>query len=445
MFLVYSCADDDYEYTPIEFPDTTTPTVPNLSDEELLDLTQKETFKYFWDFAESNSGGARERYHVDDPSNDAHTVTTGGTGFGLMSILVGIERNFITREEGSERVSDILSFLENADRFHGAWPHWIDGTSGNVIPFSAMDDGGDLVETAFLVQGLICIKEYFKNGTDDEKALAEKADLLWKGVEWNWYTQGEETLYWHWSPTHDFAMNHQLKGYNEVLVTYVLSAASPDYGITEEVYNNGWASNGDITSANTKYGYPLLVSHNGSEEYGGPLFWAHYSYLGLNPKGLSDQYVNYWNVNVNHAKINYQYCLENPKEYKDYGEDCWGLTASYTRNSDGSIGYAAHSPGNDSGVISPTAAISSMPYTPAESLKALRFFYGLKDKLMGPAGFYDAFSPEDNYWVAQRYLAIDQGPVIIMIENYRTGLLWNLFMQNEDVKTGLEKLKFNHL
>lgn len=445
MFLVYSCADDDYEYTPVELPDTSTPSVPSLTDEELLDLTQKETFKYFWDYAESNSGCARERYHVDDPSNDANTVTAGGTGFGLMSILVGIERNFITRDEGVERVSDILNFLESADRFHGAWSHWIDGTSGNAIPFSAMDDGGDLVETAFLVQGLICIKEYFKNGTDNEKALAEKADLLWKGVEWNWYTQGQETLYWHWSPTHDFAMNHQLKGYDEVLVTYVLAAASPDFGITEEVYNNGWASNGDIASANTKYGYPLLVSHNGSEEYGGPLFWSHYSYLGLNPKGLSDQYVNYWNVNVNHAKINYQYCVENPQGYKDYGESCWGLTASYTRNSDGSVGYAAHSPGNDSGVISPTAAISSMPYTPEESLKALRFFYDLKDKLMGPAGFYDAFSPEHNYWVAQRYLAIDQGPVIIMIENYRTGLLWNLFMQNEDVQAGLDKLKFNHL
>src|SRR5690606_7749642 len=201
-----------------------------------------------------------------------------------------------------------------------------------------MDDGGDLVETAFLVQGLICIKEYFKNGTDDEKALAEKADQLWKGVEWNWYTQGQETLYWHWSPNHDFAMNHQLKGYNEILVTYVLAAASPDFGITEEVYNNGWASNGDITSANVKYGYPLLVKHNGHEEYGGPMFWAHYSYLGLNPKELSDQYVNYWNVNVNHAKINYQYCVENPEGYKDYGENCWGLTASYTRNPDGSIG-----------------------------------------------------------------------------------------------------------
>lgn len=445
MFLVYSCADDDYEYTPIELPDTSTPPVPNLSEEELLDLTQKETFKYFWDYAESNSGCARERYHVDDPSNDANTVTTGGTGFGLMCILVGIERNFITREEGADRVSDILAFLDKADRFHGAWPHWIDGSSGNAIPFSTMDDGGDLVETAFLVQGLICIKEYFKNGTDDEKALAEKADQLWKGVEWNWYTQGQETLYWHWSPNHDFAMNHQLKGYNEILVTYVLAAASPDFGITEEVYNNGWASNGDITSANVKYGYPLLVKHNGHEEYGGPMFWAHYSYLGLNPKELSDQYVNYWNVNVNHAKINYQYCVENPEGYKDYGENCWGLTASYTRNPDGSIGYAAHSPGNDSGVISPTAAISSMPYTPAESLKALRFFYGLKDKLMGPAGFYDAFSPEHNFWVAQRYLAIDQGPVIIMIENYRTGLLWNLFMQNEDVQTGLDKLKLSYL
>ena len=229
-----------------------------------------------------------------------------------------------------------------------------------------------------------------------------------------------------------------------MLITYVLAAASPDYAITKEVYTNGWASNGGIKSANTKYNYPLLVNHAGSEEYGGPLFWAHYSYLGLKPKGLSDEYVNYWNVTTNHSKINYNYCLENPLNYKDYGADCWGLTASYSRNTDGSIGYSAHKPGNDLGVISPTAALSSMPYTPTESLKALRYFYKNKDKLLGPAGFYDAFSPQNNFWVANAYLAIDQGPIIIMIENYRTGLLWNLFMQNEDVQKGLNNLNFNY-
>ena len=286
---------------------------PDITDEELLDLTQKETFKYFWDFAETNSGAARERYLTNDPSYDANTVTTGGTGFGLMGILVGIERGFVTREQAVERLDRILQFLESSDRFHGAWPHWSYGDTGKVRPFSPMDDGGDLVETAFLAQGLICITEYFKNGTETEKALAEKADALWKGVEWDWYTHNKNVLYWHWSPVHDFAMNFELKGYNEVLITYILAAASPDYGISKEVYTNGWASNGGIETENTKYGFPLLVKHQGSEEYGGPLFWAHYSYLGLNPNGLTDDYVNYGEVSVNQTRIDYTYCVKNPK------------------------------------------------------------------------------------------------------------------------------------
>ncbi|MDC6363800.1 MULTISPECIES: glucoamylase family protein [Flavobacteriaceae] len=415
---------------------------PNITDEELMDLTQAETFKYFWDHAEENSGGARERYHPNDPGRDANVVTAGGTGFGLMALIVGMERGFISKEQGVERLTTLLDFLENADRFHGAWSHWINGTNGSVIPFSAMDDGGDLVETAFLAQGLICVKEYFKSGSASEQTLAQQADDLWKGVEWDWYTQGQNVLYWHWSPNFGFDINFQLRGYNEVLITYIMAAASPDYDISKEVYTSGWASDGSIVSANTQYGHPLLVKHNGSEQFGGPLFWAHYSYLGLDPTTLSDEFVDYWDVNVNHSKINYAYCVDNPNNYLDYGEDCWGLTASYSRNNDGSIGYNAHNPSNDTGVISPTAAISSIPYTPEESLKAMHYFYKNKDKLLGPAGFYDAFSPQNNYWVAEAYLAIDQGPQIIMIENYRTGLLWNLFMGNEDVQTGLTKLGF---
>ncbi len=451
LMLLSSCGGDDYTYNPVppEIPgedstdDDPDPTV-TLSNEELMDFIQEETFKYFWDFAEENSGGARERYHPNEPGRDAHVVATGGTGFGLMALLVGMERGYITREQGLERLQTLLDFLENADRFHGAWSHWIDGANGSVIPFSPQDNGGDLVETAFLTQGLICIKEYFKDGTQEEKELAQQADELWKGVEWDWYTQNQNALYWHWSPNFGFQINLELKGYNEVLIAYVLAAASPDHSISKEVYTNGWASNGGIQSGNTQYGIPLLVRHPGAQQFGGPLFWAHYSYLGLKPGGLSDEYVNYWNVTVNHSKINYSYCSENPKNFEDYGEDCWGLTASYTRNNDGSIGYNAHHPANDTGVISPTAAISSIPYTPMESFRAMRYFYRHKDKLLGPAGFYDAFSPEYNFWVAEAYLAIDQGPQIIMIENHRTELLWNLFMQNEDVRQGLEKLGFQY-
>lgn len=449
LIIAFACSKNSSSEPPAPIPDPIDDGIdPNpvqtLTDQEIMDLTQRETFKYFWDFAHPSSGAAKERYHPTNPTLNDNVVTTGGTGFGLMAIIVGIERGYISRGEGVTRFQTILGFLENANRFHGAWPHWIDGNSGNVIPFSPQDNGGDLVETSFLAQGLICVKEYFKNGSTEEIALANKADVLWKGVEWNWYTQGQNALFWHWSPNFGFAINLRLRGYNETLITYILAAASPNFPINQAAYTSGWANNGAIVSSNTQYGIPLILNHAGSPQFGGPLFFSHYSFLGLNPTNLNDQYANYINLVTNHTKINYQYCVANPLGYIDYGMDCWGLTASYTRNTDGSIGYSAHSPINDRGVISPTAAISSIPYTPVESLRAMHYFYRNKDKLLGPAGFYDAFSPQFNYWVADAYLAIDQGPQIIMIENYRTGLLWNLFMQNIDVQTGLVTLGFSY-
>ncbi|GLB52820.1 hypothetical protein NBRC110019_18600 [Neptunitalea chrysea] len=449
IFAFVSCSDSDTTVPDDTSDSTTNPeeeetVVDTLTDEELMDYVQEETFKYFWDLGDSNSGCARERYTSSNSSQSEHVVTTGGTGFGIMAILVGIERGFITRQEGVERLTTILNFLENADRFHGAWPHWIHGVTGVTIPFSTYDDGADIVETSFLTQGLVCVKEYFKDGSTNEIALADKADVLWKGVEWDWFTNGGDVLYWHWSPNYDFQIGLEIRGYNECLITYVMAASSPDYSIATSVYENGWASAGGIISSNTRYGYPLYLNHVGAN-YGGPLFWAHYSYLGLNPQNLTDQYAaSYWDVNVNHTMVNYTYCVENPLGYKDYGEDCWGLTASYSRNTDGTLGYSAHKPENDLGVISPTAAISSIPYTPQESLEAMHYFYSHKDDLVGEAGFYDAFSPEYYFWVAKAYLAIDQGPQIIMIENYRTGLLWHLFMQNTDIQNGLTNLGFSY-
>lgn len=419
--------------------------VISLTDEQLLDKVQQDAFKYFWDYAEFNSKLARERYHTDESFVDVNLVTTGGSGFGLMTILVGIERNFVPREEAVTRLNTALTFLENADRFHGAWPHWINGTNGNVVPFGADDDGGDIVETSFLCQGLICVREYFKNGTPAEQALAQKADDLWKGVEWNWYTKGENAMYWHWSPNYAWIKNFKLEGYNECLITYVMGAASPTHAIPSAAYHEAWARNGAIVHAGSRYGIPVVFNYNGSTGNVGPMFWAHYSYLGLDPRGLSDQYANYWTLVQNHAKIMNQYCVTNPVGWTGYGENCWGLTASYTRNPNGSVGYTDHKPGNDRGVISPTAALSDFPYTPTESMKALRFFYEnseWKDRLIGVAGPYDAFSPHHN-WVTPRYLAIDQGTIVPMIENYRTGLLWNLFMQAPEVQTGLQNLGFS--
>ena len=414
-----------------------------LSEEELMTRVQKQTFNYFWDGAEPESGMARERIHTDGvyPQNDQDIVTSGGSGFGLMAILVGIERGFISREEALKRYQKIVDFLEEADRFHGAWPHWMNGKTGKVKPFSKKDDGGDLVETAFLMQGLLTVAEYFENGNEAEKQLVSDINELWREVEWDWYTRGgEDVLYWHWSPNYGWEMDFPVAGYNECLIMYILAASSPTHSIEPEVYEEGWARGGAITDDTVYYDLPTVLDHYArGDDPVGPLFWAHYSYLGLNPKNLTDQYGDYWELNQNHALINYRYALDNPKGYEGYGKDQWGLTSSYSVN-----GYAGHHPGEaDLGVISPTAALSSFPYTPEESMQFLKYLYNEADSLVGKYGPYDAYSHEHN-WYTPRYLAIDQGPIPVMIENHRTGLLWDLFMSNEDVQRGLRKLGFEH-
>ena len=417
--------------------------VTPLTDTEVLDQVQKDAIKYFWDYAETNSKLARERYITDNPGFDANIITTGGSGFGLMTLVAGIERGFVPRTEAVTRLTTALTFLDNADRFHGAWSHWINGTTGHVIPFGTKDDGGDIVETAFLCQGLITVREYFKSGNSAEQALAAKADILWRGVEWNWYTKGENAMYWHWSPNYGWDMNFKLEGYNECLITYILGVASPTHPIPVAAYDQAWARNGAITNGGAQYGIPVILNYNGATGNVGPMFWSHYSYLGLDPTNLSDKYADYWLLTQNHAKIMNKYCIENPKQWKGYSDKCWGLTASYSRNPDGSTGYSAHQPLNDLGVISPTAALSSFPYTPAESMKFLHYLYDEnKANYVGVAGPYDAFSLHYN-WVTPRYLAIDQGTITPMIENYRSGLLWKLFMNAPEIKPGLVSLGFH--
>jgi hypothetical protein len=414
-----------------------------VEDTALFRIVQQQTFQYFWDGAEPTSGLARERFHVDNdyPDDDKNVVTSGGAGFGVMVILVGIERHFITKDEGRKQLEKIVNFLETADRFHGVWPHWWNGETGKVKPFSKNDDGGDLVETSFMLQGLLCVRQYFANGNDEEKKLATRVDKLWKETEFNFYRNGKNVLYWHWSPNNGWKMNFAVHGYNECLIMYVLAASSPTHGVPAEVYHEGWAENGKIKGTSSYAGYTLNLQYQGNPPQGGPLFWAHYSYLGLDPRGLKDKYANYWEENKNLSLINYQWCVNNLKKYKGYSENNWGLTASYSKES-----YAAHAPSmeNDLGVITPSAALSSFPYTPAQSMAAMKHWFTnkeLKEKIWGPFGFYDAFSEQYN-WYAPRYLAIDQGPIVVMMENYRTGLLWKLFMSCPEIKMGLKKLGF---
>ncbi|MEI8114218.1 MAG: glucoamylase family protein [Bacteroidia bacterium] len=430
LTLKYRISALNDAYIPSGFSVSTEAATHVFTDDELLDMVQEATFRYFWDYAHPSSGLARER------TGSGNTVTIGGSGFGLMALLSGIDRNFVTRTEGAARILKIVNFLTTANRFHGVWPHWMNGNSGTIIPFSTYDNGGDLVETAFLVQGLLAVRQYFNQSNATEKEIVQKITALWQSVEWDWYSNNNSgALYWHWSPNYAWQMNMPIKGWNEGLIVYLLAIASPTHSVPSTYWSTGWASNSSYINGKSFYGYPLKVGWN----YGGPLFFAHYSFLGFDARNLKDKYTNYFTNNTNHTLINRAYCVENPKKYAGYSANCWGLTAS-----DDPTGYLAHEPttSDDNGTISPTAALSSIVYTPQFSLDALKYFYRqLGQYIWGEYGFVDAFNLTSN-WYATSYLAIDQGPIIAMIENYRSGLLWKNFMANPEIEPALKAIGF---
>jgi exo beta-1,2-glucooligosaccharide sophorohydrolase (non-reducing end) len=416
---------------PSQFSDVADASTHDFNNDELLTMVQEATFRYFWDFAHPTCGLARER----DTSGDI--VTLGGSGFGIMALMVGIERGFITRSQGAERMLKIVNFLKSADRFHGAWPHWMNGKTGKVVPFSTKDDGGDLLESALMIQGLLAARHYFNNADDSEKQIVSTITNLWESVEWDWFRKNNgPVLYWHWSPDYDWQMNMPIRGWNEGMIVYLLAIASPTHGLPASLWNSGWTNSSNYLNGKTFYDYKIDVGW----DYGGPLFFTQYSFIGFDPRNRMDSFTNYFENNKNITLVNRAYCIQNPKGFKGYGENCWGLSAS----DDPVVYYLAHQPAsaNDNGTITPTAAISAMVYTPDYSIEALKYFYrNLGNKLWNEYGFYDAFNQQLN-WYATSSLAIDEGPIIAMIENYRTGLIWKNFMQNQEIKTALDAIGF---
>ncbi len=406
---------------------------PRLPDEALLDLVQRQTFGFFWEGAHPSSYLARDRTGRDADAAD-DLISIGGSGFGMMAIIVAVARGWIARDEAVTRLAAMVAFLERTPSYHGMFPHFMNGRTGATIPFGRKDDGGDIVETAFLFQGLLCARQFFDAENAAEKSLRDHITWLWADVEWNWHTRdGRKALTWHWSPNNGFSLDHEVRGWNECLMAYILAASAPRFPIDPAAYHGGFAQSRTFINRRVFYDHELPLG----PDFGGPLFFAHYSFCGLDPRGLSDDYADYWRQNVQHTRINYEHCARNPNGHKGYGQSCWGLTAS-----DDPSGYMAHAPDNDNGVISPTAALSSFPYAPLEAMRALRHFHeNLGDSLFGRFGFVDAFS-ETHGWIADSYLAIDQGPIVAMIENYRSGLLWRFFMRDPDVRRGLARLGF---
>jgi hypothetical protein len=418
-----------------------------MSDEELLTMIQEACLRYYWDGAHPIAGMA-----IEILPGDENLVAVGASGHGIMALLVGVERAFITREQGVERMLRIIRFLSNADRFHGAFPHFLDGRTGKIIArFGKYDNGGDLVETAFLMQGLLAARQYFTRDTDAEQEIRKTITSLWRSVEWDWYRGDGNSnfLYWHWSPDYGFYLQHPLVGWNETMIVYLLAIASPTHPIPATMYYTGWAgqseravqyrrwwsrtTQGDhYVNGNSYYSIRLDVGEGNGEE----LFFTHYSFLGFDPRDKKDAYTNYFKNNRNIALISHAYAVANPGKYVGYGDNSWGRSAGI--NAAGARAY----PRDDNGTITCTAALASFPYTPIESMKALKHFYrDLGEKLWGVYGFRDGFSVSED-WFEDVYMGLNQAPIVVMIENYRSGLIWKLFMSNAEIKPALDRIGF---
>ena len=440
----------DRTYRQSEFSVVASASTKELSDDELLNMLQEACFRYYWEGAHPDAKGLMENIPGDD-----RLISTGATGFGIMSLIVGVDRGFITREQGLERLSQLLDFLEKAPRYHGAWPHFLNGyTAQGMQVFGMYDDGGDLVETSFLMEGLLAARQYFKGTSEIEKNDFQRITHLWEAVEWDWFrrTPQNDALIWHWSPQWSWFIQHRLTGFNETMITYLLAVASPTHSVPGDLYYSGWAgqspaaiayrsgwsgtTDGDhYQNGHTYYGIKLDVGVG----TGGPLFFTQYSFMGFDPRGMHDRYTDYFENNRNIALINRAYCIANPGHFQGYGPNNWGLTAS-----DDQLGYSAHAPNreSDNGTITPTGALSSFPYTPEASMAAFKFFYrDLGDRLWGVYGPRDAFNLSRN-WFSPVYMGLDQAPIAVMVENYRTGLVWKMFMSNPEIKPMLDKIGF---
>lgn len=433
----YKVAASDHHYRLSAFSNVVTASTKTMTDDELLTMLQEACFRYYWEGAHPVSGTTLENI----PGND-RIVATGASGFGIMALIVGVNRGFITREQGLERLSKIVSFLERAPRYHGAWSHFMDGTTAKTLPvFDMFDDGGDLVETAFLMEGLLAARQYFNGTSDRERDLYSRITRLWQTVEWDWYRRSIDgrALYWHWSPDWSWYINHQITGFNECMMVYLLAIASPTHAVPADLYYSGWANQDqggkDYVNGHTYYGIKLDVGPGS----GGPLFFTHYSYMGFDPRGIRDRFTNYFENNRHIAEINLAYCLHNPSHYEGYGENFWGLTAS-----DGADGYMPHepTPAMDDGTMTFTGALSSFPYTPEASMRMFKHIYrDLGDKVWGVYGPRDAINLSQD-WVSPIYMGLNQAPITVMIENYRRGLIWKLFMSNPEIQPTLEKIGF---
>jgi hypothetical protein len=415
--------------------------------DKLMNDEQEAAVRFYVDEALPASGLSPEGRPGWGP-----TITAiGASGMGIENIIVGVERGFIPRQEGLDLILRQLRFLDTkAEKQKGAFGHWMDDGSGEIKPFMNPGTSVDLVETAFLIEGVIIAREYFKGDTPEEKELREIANRLSANVEWdkfmaraekdpsnpkktNWvHETNAPVMIWHWHPVDGFS-DVPVKGFNEALMCYLLGIGSETHPINPQSYYEGWMDpQRGLGKAREDFG----IKHSLGYGVGWPLFFAHYTFIGYDPKQVSYDGKSYFDHFVDACRIQQLYAKSRAGEFKGF-DTLWGQAASLYPK-----GYRPNEPGpRDDGTIASTAALSSMPYLPEAVIPCMESMYlNYGDRLWGPYGFYNAINPTQN-WVGQKYIGIELGPIAPMIENYRSGLFWKLFMQSPEARRAAKKIE----
>jgi hypothetical protein len=401
-----------------------------LDDEAFLDLVQRTAFDYFW--YETNP----ENGLIKDRSNDPSRSSIAAVGSGLSAPTVGIDRGWISREAGQARVLTTLQFLGNsphgpeadATGYKGFYYHFLDMQTGRRDGDSELST----IDTALLLGGVLHVQQYFDRDDATEATIRALADNLDRRVDWPWMQVRSAKICHGWNPETGF-LRYDWGGYNEAMILYLLALGSPTFPISPEAWT-AWTSS---YAWQTHYGQAFVVFP--------PLFGHQYSHVWIDFRGIQDAYMrakglDYFENSRRATLANRAYVIANPHGWADYGENVWGLTASDIPTSYSARG--APPAERDDGTITPTAVGGSFAFTPRESLAALRHMYATyRTQIWGPYGFKDAFNPSMK-WFASDYLGIDQGPIVLMIENYRTGRIWHEFMQHPTIQSGLARAGF---
>jgi hypothetical protein len=417
-----------------------------------LDSLSKHTFNFFWETADSNTAQIPDRWPTPSFSSIA------ATGFGITSYLIGAERGYITRAQAAERVLKTITFLHQLPKgdstsgvvgYKGFFYHFIDMKTGHRFRNVELST----IDTGLLMAGILSAQSYFDGDNEKEQQIRAIADSLYLAIEWDWAMNNEQTMTMGWHPEKGF-IESRWRGYNEAMILYVLALGSPTHTIPAESWT-AWTST---------YQW---ANYYGQEHVNfGPLFGHQYSQMYIDFRGIYDPYmkdkgIDYFENSKRATYANRAYCMANPGHYTGYSTNIWGLTACDGPGNSNKInpnisfmGYhargAAQYYNDDDGTITPTAAGGSIAFAPEICIPALQAMYEqYGDKIYTRYGFVDAFNLSienkdgSTGWVDTDHLGIDQGPILIQAENYRSELVWNLMKKNPYIINGLKKAGFS--